>query len=80
MPELFESKHISGARNIPVEELASRLGELPADRAHPIVTTCTRGNLSLRGLLVLQSLGFRNVRSLNGGTVAWADEGLPTNE
>ena len=56
-----------------------RLEELPQEREHPIVTVCTVGNLSIRGMLVLQSLGYSNVRSLNGGTVAWAEKGLPTN-
>jgi rhodanese-related sulfurtransferase len=80
MEELYAGKHISGAVNIPTEELDGREGELPEDRAHPIVTVCTRGNLSLQGMLVLQSLGYRNVRSMNGGTVAWAEQGLPTEE
>jgi rhodanese-related sulfurtransferase len=77
--EVYANRHVSGALNIPVEELGTRHGELPSNREHPIVTVCTRGNLSINGLLVLQSLGYRNVRSLNGGTVAWADQGLPTN-
>lgn len=80
MEELYAGKHVTGAHNIPVEELADRDKELPEDRDHPIVTVCTRGNLSLQGMLVLQSLGYRNVRSMNGGTVAWAEQGLPTND
>jgi rhodanese-related sulfurtransferase len=80
MPEIYERQHVAGAVNIPTEEITSRIGDLPADRNQPIVTVCNRGNLSLRGMLVLQSLGFRNVKSLNGGTVAWAEHGLPTEE
>jgi rhodanese-related sulfurtransferase len=79
MPTLFEDQHVKGALNIPVEELGDRHDELPEHREHPIVTVCTRGNLSIQGMLVLQSLGYRNVRSLNGGTNAWAEQGLPTN-
>jgi rhodanese-related sulfurtransferase len=77
---LYAQQHIEGALNIPVDELSARRGELPPQRDHPIVTVCTRGNLSIQGLLALQSLGYRNVRSLNGGTVAWAEDGLPTRE
>jgi rhodanese-related sulfurtransferase len=29
------------------------------------------------GMLTLQSLGYRNVRSLNGGTLGWEDLGYP---
>ena len=77
-PHVYEKQHVAGALNIPVAELASRHGELPEHRGHPIVTVCNRGNMSISGMLVLQSLGYRNVRSLNGGTVAWAERGLPT--
>lgn len=78
MPEIYAKQHVAGALNLPTDEIGARAAELPAERDHPIVTVCNRGNLSLRGLLVLQSLGYRNVRSLNGGTVAWAEQGLPT--
>ncbi len=77
-PDVHARQHVTGARNIPVAELGDRLEELPEEREHPIVTVCTVGNLSIRGMLVLQSLGYSNVRSLNGGTVAWAEQGLPT--
>jgi rhodanese-related sulfurtransferase len=75
-PELYAKQHVTGARNIPLAELAARQGELPEQRDHPIVTLCSLGNLSISGMLVLQSLGYRNVRSLNGGTFAWAERGL----
>ena len=80
MEELYANRHVTGTVNIPVEELGTRGGELPEDRESPIVTVCTRGNLSIQGMLVLQSLGYRNVRSLNGGTVAWAEQGHPVEE
>lgn len=76
--EVYAKQHLVGARNIPVAEIAARRAELPADLEHPIVTVCNRGNMSISGMLVLQSLGYRNVRSLNGGTLAWAEQGLPT--
>ena len=76
--EAYANRHVTGALNIPVAELGARRGELPEQREHPIVTVCTRGNQSISGMLVLQSLGYRNVRSLNGGTIAWADQGLST--
>ncbi len=77
--EIHAEQHVTGARNIPLAELEARRGELPEQLEHPIVTVCTVGNLSIRGMLVLQSLGYRNVRSLNGGTIAWAEQGLSTN-
>lgn len=77
--EVHAKQHVTGALNIPLAELGARQSELPAEREHPIVTVCNRGNLSISGMLFLQSLGYCNVRSLNGGTIAWAELGLPTN-
>ena len=77
-PDAYDKQHISGAVNIPLAELVSRQGEMPESREALIVTACFRGNMSLKGMLVLQSLGYRNVKSLNGGTIGWAEGGLPT--
>jgi len=74
----YAAKHITGALNIPLAEIGQRRAELPADLNAPIVTVCNRGNMSISGMLFLQSLGYRKVTSLNGGTVGWADKGLPT--
>jgi len=37
---------------------------------------CERGNLSLSGALFLNSLGYRNARSITGGTQAWDEQGF----
>jgi cysteine synthase/rhodanese-related sulfurtransferase len=76
--EVYAKQHVAGAINIPMAELGTRQAELPHDRDAPIITVCNRGNMSLSGMLLLQSLGYRNVRSLNGGTIGWAEAGLPT--
>ncbi len=74
----YAKQHVTGAVNIPVPGLAVRRAELPESLEAPIVTICNKGNLSISGMLVLQSMGYRNVQSLNGGTLKWAKEGLPT--
>lgn len=56
---------IPGSVNIPLEELRSRLGELPHNKA--IYVYCAVG---LRGYLAVKILtghGFRNVKNLSGG-------------
>ena len=78
--EVYARKHVAEAVNIPLSQLRERSDELPPEHDAPIVTICNRGNTSLSGMLVLQSLGYRNVRSMNGGTVGWAEKGLPTAE
>ena len=63
---------------MPLDALSVRARELPGDREVPIITVCDRGNTSLSGTLFLKSLGYKNVRSMNGGTLAWMEKGLPT--
>ncbi len=54
------------------------LSALPSDLDAPILSVCQRGNASLSGVLVLKSLGYRNVRSIIGGTLAWQEKGFDT--
>lgn len=61
---------IPGAINIPVDELRSRLSELPKNK--PIVVTCAIG---LRGYLAYRILvqhGYKDIRNLSGGYKTWS--------
>ena len=77
-PDRYATAHIAGAVNIPLAELGGESSRLPADRDTPILCVCDRGNISANGMLYLKSLGYSNVKSLSGGTIAWMREGLPT--
>ena len=72
----YQEAHIPGAVSLPLSELGKDLSVLPRDLDTPILSVCQRGNASLSGLLVLKSLGFRNVRSMTGGTLAWREKGF----
>ncbi|MDA1091695.1 MAG: pyridoxal-phosphate dependent enzyme [Acidobacteria bacterium] len=79
--EQYDEAHVPGAYNIPVTELGDdtqAVKVLPSDLDAPILSICQRGNASLSGLLFLKSLGYRNVRSVDGGTLAWRDRGFVT--
>ena len=71
----YREGHLPGAVSMPLAEMDEHRHELPADRAAPILSVCQRGNASLSGLLFLKSLGYRNVRSMTGGTLAWRQRG-----
>jgi cysteine synthase/rhodanese-related sulfurtransferase len=77
-PEAHQRRHVLGAVNVPLHDLPDAVQLLPEDMDAPILSICERGNLSLSGVLFLQSLGYRNARSVNGGTRKWADEGFAT--
>jgi rhodanese-related sulfurtransferase len=72
----FHSGHLPRAISIPLEQLASRLGELPKDRQ--VVAYC-RGPYCVMGLDAVEQLrahGYHAVR-LDIGVVDWQARGLP---
>ncbi|MGW1677307.1 ArsR/SmtB family transcription factor [Saccharopolyspora sp. NPDC002376] len=74
--EEYEAGHIPGAVSIPVEELADRLGDIPADQE--IVAYC-RGSfcvLSHDAVRLLTAHG-RNARRLADGMLEWQLAELP---
>jgi sulfur-carrier protein adenylyltransferase/sulfurtransferase len=71
-PHELDISQLSGARLIPLGQLASRLSEL--DSAQEMVIFCKGGTRSARALELLVSAGFRKVKNLKGGINAWAKE------
>ena len=63
---------------MPLRELGEDRTVLPEDLDTPILSVCQRGNASLSGVLVLKSLGYRDVKSIAGGTLAWREKGFDT--
>lgn len=61
---------------------------MPEEMQHPelgdhdreIVVTCTMGAMAALGAKTLQELGYNNVTYMDGGTVAWKEAGLDTDE
>ncbi len=63
-------------RFIPLGDLPSRMHEL--DTADDIIMQCRSGVRSAKGLAILQGAGFRKLRNLTGGILAWSDEVDPS--
>jgi cysteine synthase/rhodanese-related sulfurtransferase len=77
-PEEFAREHIPESVNIPLLELPDHQDMLPADLDTPVLIVCARGNISLPGVLYLNSLGYRDAQSVTGGMGAWAERGFDT--
>jgi rhodanese-related sulfurtransferase len=77
-PEEFAREHIPDSVNIPLLELPDHQDMLPADLDTPVLIVCARGNISLPGVLYLNSLGYRDAQSVTGGMGAWAERGFDT--
>ena len=64
----FESGHVDGAVNIPLNRLEERLEEVPQG---PLVVICRSGYRSILGASILQANGIDAVSDLEGGMLAW---------
>jgi len=71
----YDEGHISGALNIPVQELEERLGEL--DSSVEYLVYCRTGNRSSVAVQVLMAGGFDRVYHMNNGITAWVGAGYP---
>ncbi|WP_186781606.1 MULTISPECIES: pyridoxal-phosphate dependent enzyme [unclassified Streptomyces] len=77
-PYAYAALHIEGSLNI-VDELFEELvrGGMPFSKAQPVLLACPVGEKSLKYAALLTRMGHPNVRSLEGGIIAWRDAGAP---
>jgi uncharacterized membrane protein YdjX (TVP38/TMEM64 family)/rhodanese-related sulfurtransferase len=69
--------HIAGARNVPVDELPSRMDDLEPLKHRPIAIVCLTNKRSAKAAVLLHAAGFDDVRLLRGGMARWRRSGLP---
>jgi uncharacterized membrane protein YdjX (TVP38/TMEM64 family)/rhodanese-related sulfurtransferase len=69
--------HIATARNIPVADLQSRLGELAGLEKEPIVLVCRTDKRSAAAARILRAANFTQVNVLRRGMEQWNESGLP---
>lgn len=69
----FRDAHIQGAKLIPLDQLGSRMHELPKDRE--ILVVCRSGARSSMAAGQLSHAGFK-VTNLSGGVMGWSQRGL----
>jgi rhodanese-related sulfurtransferase len=74
-PLEWDEAHVAGATLIPLDQLETRLSELPRDRK--IVVMCRSGNRSATARDLLKQAGFEQVTSMAGGINQWRAAGFP---
>jgi glyoxylase-like metal-dependent hydrolase (beta-lactamase superfamily II)/rhodanese-related sulfurtransferase len=67
---------IAGAQLVPLNELKTRLGEIPRDK--PVVAVCHAGMRSGQATVILRGAGVERAANLRGGMLLWSQLGLPT--
>lgn len=74
-PEEWNEFHAPNTTLIPLDQLASRLSEVPRERQ--VVVVCRSGNRSQEGRDILLNAGFEQVASMTGGLTEWRASGYP---
>ena len=75
-PDEWNQAHIDGAVLIPLDQLQSRLSEVPTDQE--VVLVCRSGNRSAQGRDILRQSGYNQSTSMAGGMNDWIQQNLPT--
>jgi rhodanese-related sulfurtransferase len=69
-PDEYAGKHVDGAVNVPVDDIAGRLAEVEkltgGDKKKPIVVYCQMGGRAARAKGILTKAGYEQVTNLGG--------------
>ncbi len=76
-PAEFAAGHMLGAKNIPVADIESRVGEIEKQKSRPVIVLCNEGGRARKAAAALRARGFEKVVNLSGGFPAWQQAGLP---
>lgn len=73
-PYEYASGHVAGSTLLPLGQLSTQSSYLPKDA--PIYVICRSGNRSVTASETLVKLGYKDVRNVKGGMLAWQAAGL----
>ena len=74
--ELAEAAYGIEFIHIPMGEIQSKIQDLPRNKN--LIIGCRSGARSMNVCQFLKMNGFENVKNLQGGIMAWMDNGCPT--
>ncbi|GAA1166649.1 rhodanese-like domain-containing protein [Corynebacterium glaucum] len=78
-PDEFAAQRAVGAVNVPLSEFISRVGEIDPDQ--DVYLICKSGGRSAQaGEYLENAMGWDNAINVAGGTTAWVEAGLPSEQ
>jgi len=73
----YKKGHIPGAVNVPRGRLEYDIGKDIPDKNASVVMYCKTGGRSSLATYTLVKMGYKNVKSMDGGWKAWSKAGYP---
>jgi molybdopterin/thiamine biosynthesis adenylyltransferase/rhodanese-related sulfurtransferase len=76
-PHEYQEAHLEGGRLVPPGLLADEIEAAAPDKSARTILYCRSGNRSALAAAQMQALGYTDVASMEGGILAWQEQGLP---
>lgn len=76
-PGEYETAHIRGSYNVPLDQLGEHRGEIRSAVAEPVILVCQSGQRAVKAESALAAAGMPNLHVLDGGMNAWLADGRP---
>src|SRR3954452_8730260 len=76
-PHEYQEAHLEGGKLVPPGLLADEIEGAAPDKSARTILYCRSGSRSALAAAQMQALGYDNVASMEGGILAWQEQGLP---
>jgi molybdopterin/thiamine biosynthesis adenylyltransferase/rhodanese-related sulfurtransferase len=76
-PHEYQEAHLENGKLVPPGVLADEIEAAAPDKSARTLLYCRSGNRSGIAAAQMQALGYSNVASVEGGIIAWQEQGLP---
>jgi molybdopterin/thiamine biosynthesis adenylyltransferase/rhodanese-related sulfurtransferase len=76
-PHEYKEAHLEGGKLVPPGLLADQIEAAAPSKSARTILYCRSGNRSATAAAQMQAMGYENVASLEGGILAWQEQGLP---
>lgn len=76
-PGEYETAHIRGAYNVPLDTLGEHARDIQAHVSDPVVLVCQSGSRARKAEEALNAAGMPNLHVLDGGVNGWLSAGKP---
>jgi rhodanese-related sulfurtransferase len=76
-PDEFAAGHVTGAKNVPLEQLEARLTAAVKNKSVPLLLFCATGSRAQRAVAMARKLGYEQAQAVAGGLKSWKAANLP---
>ena len=76
-PEEYAAGHVTGAKNVPLNQLDEKLAAAVKNKSVPLLLICATGGRAQRAVAMAKKLGYEQAQAVAGGLKSWKEANLP---